>query len=410
MSLIHHSLFSFNLKHVHPIIKKVDQKYYDYYFCRKNKPASSFGFPFNSSIIKIDKQILIKSLLSIPRSKTSTSVEISKNKNNSFTIKKSLSKQIQKNLKQETETDNNNINNSDNEYKPKKIFVPKSYNDKLNNNNNENNIDENIKNINFNSISNNKTNKKISNRNMKKIINEEEEKKISLRLKKNFDNYYTDEEEKNFFITYKNRKNLNFFNFNRSAINLMDIRREEDKNNKNSNPNYNTRYYNNIINNYNRYLSFLPKSRKGSITPIKNQKNKSEDDEDLNENEKYGKKIKIKINNKKLYIKIKSTKRSSDVSKNYYIDKNNNIVEKVDNSCQSVASEGIRNKLRGLKKSKSLNSLKNRISEQNILKQKYLNFIENKSFVLRANFIMNHLQETRGDKQKLRALYNPKDI
>ena len=43
-------------------------------------------------------------------------------------------------------------------------------------------------------------------------------------------------------------------------------------------------------------------------------------------------------------------------------------------------------------------------------KQEYLRFLEKKYLALRANFIMNNIQETRGSKQELRALYNPLSV
>jgi hypothetical protein len=40
-------------------------------------------------------------------------------------------------------------------------------------------------------------------------------------------------------------------------------------------------------------------------------------------------------------------------------------------------------------------------------KQEYLRFLEKKSLALRANYIMNNIQDNRGGKQELRSLYNP---
>ena len=42
-------------------------------------------------------------------------------------------------------------------------------------------------------------------------------------------------------------------------------------------------------------------------------------------------------------------------------------------------------------------------------KLEYLKFLEKKSLSLRANFIVNNIQENRGGKQELRASYNPFD-
>lgn len=43
-------------------------------------------------------------------------------------------------------------------------------------------------------------------------------------------------------------------------------------------------------------------------------------------------------------------------------------------------------------------------------KQEYLKFLERKSLSLRANFIMNNKQNTRGGKQNIRARYNPLNV
>ena len=43
-------------------------------------------------------------------------------------------------------------------------------------------------------------------------------------------------------------------------------------------------------------------------------------------------------------------------------------------------------------------------------KKEYLRFLEKKSLALRANFIMNNLQDCRGRKQELRLLYNPLNV
>ena len=43
-------------------------------------------------------------------------------------------------------------------------------------------------------------------------------------------------------------------------------------------------------------------------------------------------------------------------------------------------------------------------------KQEYLRFLEKKSLALRANFIMNNIQSSRGGKQDIRALYNPLNV
>ena len=43
-------------------------------------------------------------------------------------------------------------------------------------------------------------------------------------------------------------------------------------------------------------------------------------------------------------------------------------------------------------------------------KQDYLKFLEKKSLALRANYIMNNIQDNRGGKQEVRSLYNPFNV
>ena len=57
------------------------------------------------------------------------------------------------------------------------------------------------------------------------------------------------------------------------------------------------------------------------------------------------------------------------------------------------------------------NDLKRNLSATNIFfkKNEYLKFLEKKSLALRANIIVNNIQDNRGGKQDLRRSYNPMD-
>ena len=57
------------------------------------------------------------------------------------------------------------------------------------------------------------------------------------------------------------------------------------------------------------------------------------------------------------------------------------------------------------------NDLKRNLSATNIFfkKNEYLKFLEKKSLALRANIIVNNIQDNRGGKQELRRSYNPLD-
>ena len=92
------------------------------------------------------------------------------------------------------------------------------------------------------------------------------------------------------------------------------------------------------------------------------------------------------------------------VNSGTFMDTNN----KVNRSIQSSLDIGFRNnKLKNIiYRNKSLKSNK---SETNIhfKKAEYLKFLEKKSLALRANIIVNNIQESRGGKQELRSSYNP---
>lgn len=375
MSLIHRSLFSYNLKRVHTILKKADKDYYEFYFNRKHNMTTNIRSPPLSSSfktltkIKLPKKVYIKSLLSDPKINASISTdEKTQKKNNKKIIHKSF---IEAKENKKKENPDINENRSKNESRP---------------------------------ISKEKENESDSDKNGSNKEKDEDQKESS-KLKQSLKSYFfnNEEEAKNFFITYKNKKG--YLNYNNSALNLMDIIEEEE----NNNTPFNSRYFSNILyNNIARsnLLYGLPNKNYSTISQDKTEKDKQEENKKVIRSSK---KIKTKIKDKKILFRIKSA-RPSDVTKNYYIDNNNNIVEKVDKSCQSIVCQKINNKMKGLIKSKSLNKIRSRFNEQRLIKQKYLKFLENKSFILRANYIMNNIQETRGDKQKLRSSYNPLDV
>ena len=68
--------------------------------------------------------------------------------------------------------------------------------------------------------------------------------------------------------------------------------------------------------------------------------------------------------------------------------------------------------IRKYKSNNSNKKIKQKLSSKKYYyfkKLEYLKFLEKKSLSLRANFIVNNIQDNRGGKQELRASYNPFD-
>ena len=110
-------------------------------------------------------------------------------------------------------------------------------------------------------------------------------------------------------------------------------------------------------------------------------------------------------------LKIQKNSRSFINSSNkYLINKrpNSSRVMKISQGSQSTIDVDLdrykRNNPNKLK-------LKQKLNFENLYYRQieYLKFLEKKSLSLRANFIVNNIQEKRGGKQELRASYNPQD-
>ena len=146
----------------------------------------------------------------------------------------------------------------------------------------------------------------------------------------------------------------------------------------------------------------------------------------------------LKNNNNIHNIVLMSSKRSSSSqshNEKYKNISNNNFSEKSNKSIQSYLNlTSSINKNKKIKKNNSdgfffnfkidrkvnqglaLNRINkfrkiNKVSfEKKNPKKEYLRFLEKKCLALRANFIMNNIQNSRGGKQELRALYNPLNV
>ena len=143
-------------------------------------------------------------------------------------------------------------------------------------------------------------------------------------------------------------------------------------------------------------------------------------------------------NNNKYYQNILLIKRNSENFENYKSINNTNNGDKSVKSINSIktvkSNKSIQysvkeNNFQTFKKNKSERRFMNRnikkldINKNNLYlkinktyfkkqttKQDYLRFLEKKSLALRANFIMNNIQNSRGGKQEIRALYNPLNV
>lgn len=143
-------------------------------------------------------------------------------------------------------------------------------------------------------------------------------------------------------------------------------------------------------------------------------------------------------NTNKNYHNILLIKRNSENFENYKSINNTNSGDKSVKSINSIntvkSNKSIQYSLKGnnfqtFKKNKSEGRFMNRnikkldINKNNLYlkinktyfkkqttKQDYLRFLEKKSLALRANFIMNNIQNSRGGKQEIRALYNPLNV
>ena len=129
---------------------------------------------------------------------------------------------------------------------------------------------------------------------------------------------------------------------------------------------------------------------------------------------------------------IIAKRNSENFSEHYQSMNNSNIIDKSFKSINSIKSiksnKSIQSFLNiNIKKIKSNNfylkkicgngkkidenekiiNINRTIFRQKSPKQEYLRFLEKKSLALRANYIMNNIQDNRGGKQDLRALYNP---
>lgn len=114
----------------------------------------------------------------------------------------------------------------------------------------------------------------------------------------------------------------------------------------------------------------------------------------------------IRNNNLSSFLTIKRAESSinffnkNNINENSTTNKNKKVNKSIQSSIDDILLEKYRNKNK---------KIKLKINKTNIHFQKieYLKFLEKKSLALRANIIVNNIQEKRGGKQELRASYDP---
>lgn len=104
-----------------------------------------------------------------------------------------------------------------------------------------------------------------------------------------------------------------------------------------------------------------------------------------------------------------STNNFNTIEKNIFSIKDNNKGKNVDNKIKNSYFKKYLQKNKNKFIEESKNSKFPKIKEESPRKE-YLKFLEKKSLSLRANFIMNNIQNCRGRKQELRLLYNPLNV
>ena len=187
------------------------------------------------------------------------------------------------------------------------------------------------------------------------------------------------------------RKSQSCFNINEEKTNLIE-------NNIKSNKKFNGIFFDEIHKNQDRIIT--PTIKYGKINPINNDIIRSF--KNLNKNQKNISFLVIKNAN----LKFNKPKKIM-VNSGTIMDKN----LKVNKSIQSSIDIDLRKHKINNDDYAMNNDLKRNLSATNIFfkKNEYLKFLEKKSLALRANIIVNNIQDNRGGKQELRRSYNPLD-
>jgi len=232
--------------------------------------------------------------------------------------------------------------------------------------------------------------------NAKKII------KNNFRLKKALSYNNLEDEKDNLNGIYNIKSNKKFINNN------IEIEKENNKNFEQNRLILSASNYYKINNNLSQPLKSNNNTDK-NILPISSRRDsrnknviyktiKSISNSNLEKSSKS-----IQSNFKESYINKSAKIRKNNSDINFYYKNINNINNINDNINNNTNKSNIVNIFRKVSKRKIL-------KRSSSSKQDYLRFLEKKSLALRANFIMNNIQSSRGGKQDIRALYNPLNV
>ena len=226
------------------------------------------------------------------------------------------------------------------------------------------------------------------------ILNAKKFIKNNIRLKKALSYKNLDDEKDNLNGIYNIKSNKKFINNN------IKIEKENDNNIEKNRLILSAKNYYRINNNSSQPLK-LNNNIDNNLLPV------SERRDSRNKNVKY-KTIKSISNSnlEKSSKSIQSNLRGSFINKSEKFKKSNSDINFDYKNISNISNIYQSNRVNIFRKINKRKTIKRSSSS----KQEYLRFLEKKSLALRANFIMNNIQSSRGGKQNIRALYNPLNV
>ena len=226
------------------------------------------------------------------------------------------------------------------------------------------------------------------------ILNTKKMIKNNIRLKKAISYKNLDDEKDNLNGIYNIKSNKKFINNN------IKIEKENDNNIEKNRLILSAKNYYRINNNSSQPLK-LNNNIDNNLLPV------SERRDSRNKNIKY-KTIKSISNSnlEKSCKSIQSNLKGSFINKSEKFKKSNSDINFDYKNISNISNIYQSNRVNIFRKINKRKTIKRSSSS----KQEYLRFLEKKSLALRANFIMNNIQSSRGGKQDIRALYNPLNV
>ena len=226
------------------------------------------------------------------------------------------------------------------------------------------------------------------------ILNAKKFIKNNIRLKKALSYKNLDDEKDNLNGIYNIKSNKKFINNN------IEIEKENYNNIEQNRLILSTSNYYKINNNSSQPSKFN-NNIENNILPVSARRDSK------NKNVKY-KTIKSISNSnlEKSSKSIQSNLRGSFINKSAKFIKSNSDINFDNKNVHNINNLNESNRVNIFRKINQRKIFKRSSSS----KQEYLRFLEKKSLALRANFIMNNIQSSRGGKQDIRALYNPLNV